>query len=66
MQGHRIENYEGVPVFLGHYNLDGIPEVFAPNIACLDYSIGGKNTLVDYRWQGEAELDSDNLVVCWL
>ena len=66
VQDNRIENYEGVPVFFGHYNLDVIPEVFAPNIACLDYSIGGKNTLVDYRWQGEVELDRDNLVVCRL
>lgn len=62
-QDHRIENYEGVPVFFGHYNLGGIPEVFAPNIACLDYSISGKDSLLEYRWEGETELENSHLVV---
>ena len=61
---NRIENYKGIPVFFGHYNLDAKPKIFAPNIACLDYNIDSKNTLVAYRWQGEPELENENLVVC--
>ena len=62
-QDSRIENYEGVPVFFGHYNLGGVPKVFAHNIACLDYSINGKASLVAYRWEGETELENSHLVV---
>lgn len=59
----RIENYCEVPVFFGHYNLWEIPKVFASNIACLDYSVGGKDSLVAYRWEGENELINSHLIV---
>lgn len=45
------------PVFVGHYWMEGKPEVFAENVACLDYSVakpGGK--LVAYQWDGESKL----------
>lgn len=52
------------PVFVGHYWLDTEPELLAPNVACLDYSVaasrGGK--LVAYRWDGEQVLDKRNFV----
>lgn len=51
------------PVFLGHYWLEGRPELLAPNIACTDYSVakvGGK--LVAYRWDGEKKLDANKFV----
>ena len=51
------------PVFLGHYWLEGGPQLLAPNIACTDYSVakpGGK--LVAYRWDGEKKLDKNNFV----
>jgi hypothetical protein len=51
------------PVFLGHYWMQGEPELLAPNIACTDYSVakpGGK--LVAYRWDGESILDNNKFV----
>lgn len=51
------------PVFLGHYWMEGRPELLAPNIACTDYSAtkaGGK--LVAYRWDGEKKLDKNKFV----
>lgn len=52
------------PVFVGHYWLDGEPDLLAPNVACLDYSVaaprGGK--LVAYRWGGEQALSRSNFV----
>ncbi len=61
---HLVEYaHDEPPVFLGHYWLEGTPTVLADNIACLDYSAekpGGK--LVAYRWSGEKQLESKNLV----
>jgi hypothetical protein len=52
------------PVFVGHYWMDGRPDLLAPNVVCLDYSVaapsGGK--LVAYRWNGEQTLRVDNFV----
>lgn len=52
------------PVFMGHYWLDGEPELLAANIACLDYSVAAKNggRLVAYRWDGEQCLSNDKFV----
>ena len=47
-----------IPVFIGHYWLDGVPKPLANNIACLDYSVakpGG--SLVAYRFDGERTID---------
>ena len=62
---HLIEYSEDdPPVFIGHYWLDTEPQLLAPNIACLDYSVaapkGGK--LVAYRWDGEQRLSEDKFV----
>lgn len=52
------------PVFVGHYWMEGDPNLLAPNVACLDYSVaapkGGK--LVAYRWDGERSLDAGKFV----
>ena len=56
-------SHEEAPVFLGHYWMEGTPELLAPNIACTDYSVakpGGK--LVAYRWDGEQRLDNERFV----
>jgi hypothetical protein len=51
------------PVFVGHYWLEGTPELLAPNVACLDYSVAMPNgQLVAYRWEGEQVLDVRHLV----
>ena len=52
------------PVFVGHYWLPpATPELLAPNVACVDYSVakpGGM--LAAYRWDGEAVLDAAKMV----
>jgi len=53
------------PVFVGHYWMDTEPDLLAPNIACLDYSVAkpeGGGKLVAYRWNGEQRLDKGNFV----
>lgn len=50
------------PVFIGHYWMKGAPELMAPNLACLDYSVAKDGKLVAYRWSGEQTLSNDNFV----
>jgi hypothetical protein len=52
------------PVFIGHYWMDTEPDLLAPNVACLDYSIAAKNggKLVAYRWDGEQKLNKEKFV----
>ena len=50
------------PVFIGHYWLDGNPELMAPNVACLDYSVAKGGKLVAYRWDGEQTLSSEKII----
>ena len=62
---HLIQySHDDPPVFLGHYWLDTDPELLAPNIACLDYSIAapGGGKLVAYRWDGEQRLSNEKFV----
>lgn len=53
-----------VPLFIGHYWMQGVPKPLSPNIACVDYSIARRETgkLCAYRWDGEAELDMDKFI----
>jgi hypothetical protein len=62
---HLLEYSENdPPVFVGHYWMDSEPELLAPNIACLDYSVAAENggKLVAYRWDGEQRLNADRFV----
>lgn len=54
----RIRTYGGPPVFFGHYWFSGVPDVLAPNVACVDYSAAADGPLVAYRWEGEPEVSS--------
>jgi len=47
---------EQVPVFVGHYWLQGEPEPIKDNLACLDYSAVKYGRLACYRFDGEAKL----------
>ena len=52
-----------VPVLYGHYWRSGTPSVdVGGKSACLDWSVAKGGPLVAYRWSGESELVSDNLV----
>ncbi len=51
------------PVFLGHYWMQGAPQLLAANVACLDYSVAQGGQLVAYRWDGEQALNADKFVV---
>jgi len=57
-------SHDNPPVFLGHYWLDSEPELLAPNVACLDYSVAAKSggRLVAYRWDGERVLSGEKFV----
>ena len=48
------------PVFFGHYWLSGLPQLQAPNVCCLDYSMVLGGRLVAYRFDGEARLDAQH------
>jgi hypothetical protein len=72
-QSHRVpehplpHDYPGrpvddVPVFIGHYWMQGVPSLMAPKVACLDWSAAKSGPLVAYRWQGEHVLDARHFV----
>ena len=48
------------PVFFGHYWMTGAPHPLAPQVACVDYSVGKGGPLVAYRWDGEPSLFAEN------
>lgn len=51
------------PVFFGHYWLSAPrPEILAPNVACLDYSVAKGGFLCAYRWEGESTLRDEEFV----
>ena len=59
----RLEPYEGdVPLVVGHYWETGAPTVWAPAVACVDYSVAKRGKLVAYRWSGEDVLDGEHYV----
>lgn len=52
-----------IPVFCGHYWLEGKPELQPRNVACIDYSVAATNNILSaYRWNGEKELMNENFV----
>ena len=53
---------DDVPVIVGHYWRTGTPTVISTKVACVDYSAAKGGPLVAYRWSGETELTSANLV----
>lgn len=50
------------PVFFGHYWLNGQPSLYRDNICCLDYSVAKKGVLTAYRFNGEEQLKTENLI----
>jgi len=61
---HLIEyGHHEVPLFIGHYWMQGAPKPLTANIACVDYSIARKDgKLCAYRWDGESVLTADKFV----
>jgi hypothetical protein len=60
--GWKMQRSVGPPVLFGHYWFTGLPEVISKQFACLDYSAARDGCpLVAYRWDGEAELNSEKL-----
>lgn len=57
-----LELVSGKPVFFGHYWMRGEPILTGPRYACLDFSVAQGGHLVAYRWSGETELSSKNLI----
>ena len=61
LDGNSYDDSE-VPVFFGHYWLQGRPDLYRHNVCCLDYSVAKDGFLVAYRFDGEAKLDSSKLL----
>lgn len=59
----KLGNKSGIPTFLGHYWLTGKPTIQNTTTAVLDYSAAREGPLVAYRWNGEAELTNDGIVM---
>lgn len=53
---------DAVPVFFGHYWLQGKPRPLLKNLACLDYSAVKYGRLVAYRYDGEATLSANKFL----
>ena len=53
---------ESTPVLFGHYWMEGEPTIAYPTVACLDFSVARNGYLTAYKWSGERELSSENLV----
>jgi hypothetical protein len=51
-----------VPVFVGHYWLQGKPKPVCDNVVCLDYSAVKFGRLVSYRFDGETKLSAEKFV----
>jgi len=50
------------PVFFGHYCLDKHDLIIRNNLCCVDRCVVRSQSLTAYRWNGEAVLNSDNLI----
>lgn len=60
---HKCIGYrDDQPLFVGHYWLTGEPRPFAPNVACVDYSVAKHGKLVAYRLNGEKLLTTKGFV----
>lgn len=57
-----FRSLESIPVFFGHYWVNGSPGLTAPNAACVDFSVAKKGYLTAYRWSGETQLSNQNLI----
>ena len=54
---------QNIPVFVGHYTLNGIPTILSNKVVCVDYNAAkDKNCLVGYYWQGEEELTEHHFI----
>ncbi len=50
------------PVFIGHYCRGRGPYIQKHNVCCVDSCVVGTKSLLAYRWDGEKELNMNNLV----
>ncbi len=51
-----------VPVFFGHYSLNGQPVILKPNVCCLDFSVVKTERITAYRWKGESKLIKSHFI----
>ena len=62
VNGYLATPVTGSPVFIGHYWMEGLPQLLSPKVACLDWSAAKAGPLVAYRWDGEQELEASRFV----
>lgn len=53
---------EEKPLFFGHYDLPGAPFLTGHNYCCLDFSLPDQDIIPAYRWHGEQQLKSTNII----
>lgn len=51
------------PLFFGHYCRGKGPHIISNNLCCVDACVTGRHTLAAYRWDGEKDLDTSNLLI---
>ena len=54
-----------IPVFIGHYWMNGRLQTLTERVACLDWSVAKGGRLVAYRWDGEQTLSDSKFISVW-
>ncbi|MDN7135375.1 metallophosphoesterase [Pseudidiomarina terrestris] len=66
IDGATLPGYDNAkPLFVGHYWMQGIPELQASHIACVDWSVADPKVdgkMVAYRFGGENKLTNENFI----
>ena len=62
MKGFKWYQADNIPVFFGHYWLQGNPMLYKENICCVDYSVAKQGYLAAYRFDCESKLEADKFV----
>jgi len=63
LDSHYYYDENDIPVFCGHYWLEGDPDLQTNKVACIDYSVAAENNILSaYCWSGEKELKKENFV----
>lgn len=60
---HPPYSTHAVPLFFGHYALDGEPDTLVSNVCCVDFSAAYQGPLVAYRLRPNDTMHKDNFVM---
>ncbi len=60
---YEIYPKDAPPVFFGHYCQGRGPYIIGKNLCCVDACVTIRKALAAYRWNGETELNPENLIM---